>query len=191
MLGVSCAVPVPASAGEALSSPAIDYSIYRDGEVRRVEKRFEAWQLTCDEIKRLGRRFCSLRGVARSPDGTIIAALTVSTDEGGRPAALVRLPFGTVLSSGVMLRRREGSPKRRSPRLALRPTLCDEAGCEVVWPLDAGDIRTLTTNQPVDVAFQMVKAPLVLRPLLADASPVEGTIVTAGFAAALQASFGP
>ena len=187
-LAVFFMAPVAASADSVLTSAPIDYSVYRAGEVRRVEKQFEAWQLTCDEIRRLGRKFCSLRGVARSSDGTIVAALTVSTDESGRPAALFRLPFGTVLPSGVVLRRREMSSKRKSPALALRPTVCDEGGCLVVWSLDADDIRTLTTNQAVQIAFRMTKAPIVLGPLLASASSVEGTIQTTGFAAALQAS---
>lgn len=180
-------VPVVAFADGALTSAPVDYSVYRAGEVQRVEKQFEAWQLTCDEIKRLGRKFCSLRGVARSADGTIVAALTVSTDEGGRPAALVRLPFGTVLPSGLTLRRLETSSKRNQA-LALHPMVCDESGCEFLWSLGADDIRTLTLNHTIQIAFRMTKTPRLLSPLLASAAPVEGTIQAAGFAAALQAS---
>ncbi len=188
MLVLGLMAPVAASADESLTSAPIDYSVYRVGEVSRVERRFEAWQLTCDEIKRLGRKFCSLRGVARADDGTIIAALTVSTDDSGRPAALFRLPFGTVLSSGMNVRRREASAKRRAAVSALRPTLCDDSGCEVLWPIVAEDIRTLTSNEPVRIAFRMTRPPPVLGSLLASIIPIEGAIQTAGFAAALQAS---
>ena len=190
-LAIVLMAPVAASAEGGLTSAPIDYSVYRAGEVSRLEQRFGAWQLTCDEIKRLGRRFCSLRGVARADDGTIIAALTVSTDERGRPAALFRLPFGTVLSSGVNLRRVEARAKRTATVSALRPTVCDGDGCEVFWPIVAEDIRTLTANERVEITFRMTKPPPALAPLLGSMVPVEGTIQTAGFAAALHASMGP
>ena len=180
--------PVAASADGSVTSAPIDYSVYRAGEVNRLDQQFEAWQLTCDEIKRLGRKFCSLRGIARADDGTIIAALTISTDDLGRPAALFRLPFGTVLSSGLNVRRKEASAKRKATVSALRPTVCDDGGCEVLWPIVAEDIRTLTSNEPVRIAFRMTRPPLTFGPLLASMVPIEGAIQTAGFAAALQAS---
>ncbi len=176
-----------AQANDALTSAPIDYSVYRIGEVKRIEQQYSAWQLTCDEIKRLSRKFCSLRGVARAKDGTIIAALIVSTDENGNPAAILRLPFGTLLSSNVMLRT-DPLQKRKPTILALRPTVCDQNGCLVLWPLVPEDIRTLTANKSVIVSFQMTRPPTLLGSLLAGSVPIKGIIQTAGFAAALQAS---
>ncbi len=188
VLAATVLASTAARADDALASAPIDYSIYRPGEVKRVEQQFAAWQLTCDEIKRLSHKFCSLRGVARASDGTIVAALTVSTDDRGRPAAIVRLPFGTALSDGLVLRRADFSARRRPMVMVLQPSLCDRQGCEVVWPLVPEDIRTLTSNEPVAIAFHMATPPPALSPLQAAFVPVQGTIQTAGFAAALQAS---
>lgn len=171
-----------------VATAPIDYSVYRDGAVQRVERRFGAWTLTCDEIKSLSRKFCSLRALARAADGTIIAALAVSTDDGGRPAALVTLPFGTLLTSGMIVMK--AGPKKPAARLDLRPAVCDDQGCQVVWSLARDDIRTLSLGSPLKMNFAMTTG--TGRALIFDPTPprtvVEGSLPTDGFADALQAS---
>ena len=95
------ATPHPANSGVPLASAAIDHTLYREGEVRRLTGTFAAWTLVCDEVTRLKRRFCSLRTLVRDAAGATVAALTISTGDDGRPAALMRIPAGSVSNTIV------------------------------------------------------------------------------------------
>ncbi|MBE7203825.1 MAG: invasion associated locus B family protein, partial [Parafilimonas terrae] len=155
-----------------------------------VEHQFGAWQLTCDEIVRLARKFCSLRGVARAVDGTIVASLAVSTDDRGQPAALVTLPFGMALPNGVTVTRWDGSAKRKPVSAGLQPALCGGTGCQVVWPLRVDDIRAMSAGGKLQIAFRMKPAAVAAKLLTFEIPtvPIEGTVMNDGFSDALQAS---
>ncbi|MBE7159496.1 MAG: hypothetical protein INR62_13870, partial [Rhodospirillales bacterium] len=64
----------------ALARPAVDTSMFRDGEVHRRNEMHGRWSLDCDEIPRLAQRFCSLRSLALDATGRPVARITVSTD---------------------------------------------------------------------------------------------------------------
>lgn len=86
---------------QALARASIDPNLFRDGEVRRRNESFGHWSLDCDEVPRLAQRFCSLRSVARDTRHRPVARVTISTDELGRPAALLDFPPATDLTVPV------------------------------------------------------------------------------------------
>ncbi len=193
MLSLSAAVLPTASswAGGALATAPIDYSLYREGEVQRSERLFAGWLLTCDEIPRLRERFCSLRSVARSADGTVVAAVAISTDEQGRPAALVTLPFGTSLRSGAIVLSERPRSKRDKPRaITLRASQCGGLGCQAFWSVTSDDIGDLRAGNAVQLTFNMTSRPPTLSDvaLSAPLKTVTGTLDAVGFASALEAS---
>lgn len=193
MLCLSAVLAPPtasARADGALTSAPVDYSLYREGEVRRSETRFGGWLLTCDGIRRLGQKFCSMRTVARSADGTVVAAITVSTDGAGRPAAIVTLPFGVSLGGGVRISYPEAARGGgRTSIRTLRPSQCDGLGCQVVWPLDAGAINHLRDGRTIGLAFaRRTAASFADLDLVPGSTTIGGTIDGAGFADALAAS---
>jgi hypothetical protein len=69
--------------------------------VRRRNETFGRWSLDCDEVPRLSQRFCSLRSLAVDGSDTPVARVTISTDEAGRPAALLDFPPSTDLLEPV------------------------------------------------------------------------------------------
>ena len=207
--------PAPAAPATApLTSPAIDHSIYRDGEVRRSTQTFGAWQLVCDEVTRLRHRFCSLRTVIHAAAGGPIAALTVSTGEDGRPAALLRVPddraagatvnillqppqadIADVAKSSMAAAAKPARNKldgQREPITQLRPAACENGACTFIWSLTASQIKALNAGLGLWISY--AAAP----PLTELSSPqltfertprtVSIAIDTSGFAAAVDAS---
>ena len=202
------APPAPAP----LASAAIDRTLYRDGEVRRLTGTFAAWTLVCDEVIRLKKRFCSLKTLAHDPAGTAIAVLTFSTGEDGRPAALMRIPAswtpGTLIeivpqlkaagpeiatkTAGKPAAKKAETPKAKPPIMYLRPVRCDERQCTLVWSLPAAHIEALNYGAGLLVRFQLAPEPTdaAVAKLTGGDGPakVTGTIEAQGFAQAIEAA---
>lgn len=167
---------------QGFSTAAVDRELFRDGEVRRRNERFAAWSLDCDEIPRLGQRYCSLRSMARDATGLAIAEFTLSTDENGKPAALIGLPFGIDLASPVAIEaahsmvlgqpsaglaasartiaksgKRTGAAKGAVAtailRFTVRPAVCDRSGCQIVLALKPADIAALRAGTGLKIRF--------------------------------------
>ncbi|MCE4226449.1 hypothetical protein HCU64_22125 [Methylobacterium sp. C25] len=191
LIGASCAVlaaafPATAQPGAAagrFTTAAVDRELFREGEVKRRNERFAGWSLDCDEVPRLGQRFCSLRALARDSAGTGVADFVLSTDDRGKPAALVGLPLGLDLSRPVTIEAAHplvvGQPSaslvssareiaktgKKAPvaakgavttdilRFVLHPTLCDPTGCHVVLPLKPADIAALRAGAGLRMRF--------------------------------------
>ena len=173
-----------AMAGNVLASAPIDTAMFRDGEVRRTADPYAAWTLVCDAIPRLGQRFCSL-SAAPVALGAASVALTVSTGDDGRPAALLRLPLGLSLPFGVHIKplgSGRGEPERRVP-----VALCSAASCEAVWSLGPGDIAALRTGSGLRISVRTWRFGLPGRHDAGDA-PLTATIDGHGFAEAVAAS---
>ncbi|WP_238232900.1 invasion associated locus B family protein [Methylobacterium thuringiense] len=166
---------------QGLTTAAVDRELFRDGEVKRRNERFANWSLDCDEIPRLGQRYCSLRALARDATGMGVADFTLSTDDRGKPAALIGLPFGVDLASpvtiepalplvlgqpsaGLAASTREivktgkksaarGAVNTDILRFALRPAFCDSNGCHVALALKPADIAALRAGAGVRIRF--------------------------------------
>jgi invasion protein IalB len=186
-LAVLAAV-APASAQQSaapkgFATAAVDRELFREGEVKRRNERFDAWSLDCDEVPRLGQRFCSLRALARDSAGRGIADFVLSTDDRGKPAALVGLPLGLDLSSPVTIEAAHplvlGQPSAslassareiaksgtKAPpaakgavttdilRFVLKPALCDPTGCHAVLSLKPADIAALRAGAGLKMRF--------------------------------------
>lgn len=187
---VLLAAPPPAraqAAGPALTSAPYDLSLFRDGETRRMRARYGGWTAVCDEIIRLHSRYCSLSAAVSDAAGGVVARLDVSTDDAGRPAALLHLPLGTLFDRPVTLRPARAG-RGPAPR-PLRATRCDAADCAAVWELDAADFDALKRDgfaltyrraARLDVPGAWLKA--------SDVETVTGTTPAGGFADAVAAS---
>lgn len=176
-------------AGPALTSAPYDLSLFRDGETRRMRARYGDWTAVCDEIIRLRSRYCSLSAPVSDAAGVVVARLDVSTDDAGRPAALLHLPLGALLDRPVTLGPAHASRGPGPAPRALRATRCDAADCAAVWELDAADFDalkrdgfTLTYRRSarLDVPGAWLKA--------ADVETVTGLITASGFVDAVAAS---
>lgn len=145
----------------ALATPMINPGIYRDGEVQRLKGRFGDWTVTCDEIKSLKQRYCSLRSVALRNDNRGAAVVDLSTGDNGKPAALVHLPLGVSVAYGLDVEVGEASASRPKPTGrngagaspgALRKlgiVSCSDRECLAVWSLNADDVRALTDGTAI------------------------------------------
>ena len=173
--------------GQALTSAPYDLSLFRDGETRRMRARYGRWTVVCDEIIRLRSRYCSLSAPVADAAGDTVARLDVSTDDAGRPAALLHLPHGTLFDRPLTLG--PARPGRASAPRILRGTRCDARDCAAVWALDAADFDALKHDgftlvyrrtSRLDVPGALLRA--------ADLETVAGLVPSDGFGDAVVAS---
>lgn len=139
----------------AFSSAPVDLSLYRPEAVRRWAKQSAGWRIACDEIIPLQRRFCSLSTAAHPSHGALLASLTISTGQDGRPAALLVLPHGVFLPDGVSLKA-EGA--KATPR-RLRMTACDANACQLVYEPARTEIGVLRSGGALRFSFEIWSAP--------------------------------
>ena len=141
---------------DALTSAAIDPTIYRDGEVRRFSSVHGNWRIVCDEVTRLHQRFCSMRSLIAQTDGSVVAELTISTGQDGRPAALLKItdalvrdgtldvvvppdaaPPSTAKTAAAIRKSTPQKGRTPPPRSVTRLTAvtCDRRLCTLIWTL--------------------------------------------------------
>jgi invasion protein IalB len=179
---------------EYLATPAIDRTIYRDGQVRRSGATFGPWSVVCDEVVRLRQRFCSLETLGRDAAGAARVGLTVSTADDGKPAALLRLPFGVLLRDGVEVSVSPGAPPPKGraqpidPPMRLQVVTCDSKACLTAWSLTASQLAALNGAGAIKFRFRALAADRLGMNLAQSAAPVEATISCLGFADAVQAT---
>jgi invasion protein IalB len=178
-----------------LASAPIDVSIFRDGEIKRSVEDYGGWTLSCDEVVRLRHRYCSLSAPLRVLGGAPVGTVVVSTGDDGRPAALLRLPNGLALASGVVVTfvSPDGGAGRHNPvngPLTHAFVSCDAAGCSVLWTLAAREVVALNQGAALQIRFQRVTAlpPFSFRVAAAPSAAIDAKADGAGFAAAVAAS---
>lgn len=155
-----CAAETTAVAQESnYATPAIDYNLFREGEVRRLKGDFKDWTATCDEVPRIKRRFCSLFAQGKNEAGQALLHVTVSTSDDGRPAAMIRLPFGVRLKNSIEVRAvPAGKAKQRpEPETRLSVVNCDPQSCMTLWSLTQGQLVALNTGGEIRIRYSMPK----------------------------------
>lgn len=197
-----------APGGNALTSVAIDPSLFREGAIKRFSGTHEAWSYVCDEVAKMKKRFCSLRTAVKDGTGRVVAALTVSTGEDGRPAALLKMAAASFNEAGVEVTAAAdgaaagkgggtgGTKAKAKPAAAtkLYPAACASEVCQMVWTLPADQIAALSTGAGLQLRFA---APRPGVSSLAGAlkgtlpQPVVVAVPGKGFAAAVDASVKP
>jgi hypothetical protein len=167
LLTVLCLQSQAQPSPDSLTSAAIDRTIYRDGEVTRFASVNGDWRIVCDEVKRLRHRFCSLRSLIIGADGAVVASITVSTGQDGRPAGLINMyevyaRGGLVISvpnaetmpaaqTPMTQAPMKTTPKGKSKTAAsvptaetrLTPVKCAQGACTLVWTLKPEQIAAL------------------------------------------------
>jgi invasion protein IalB len=201
----ACELALAQAGGVATTyvGPAIDRNIFREGEVRRLDARFQNWRVLCDEVPRLRQRFCSLFGEVRDRGGRAVAEIIVTTSEDGRPAAVLRLPYGTALRQGVQIspmqpttqaQAKGKAPGAPSQDVKLVLVDCSGRGCMTLWPLSRSEIGALNAGGNLRVRFSTIQPAANLwsierlEPFFV---PVEAVIAGAGFADGVKASLVP
>ncbi len=183
-----------------LSSPMVDTTMYREGEVKRLSGVFGDWHVVCDEITRLRQRFCSLKtGLVSTEFGTV-GAVDMSTGDDGRPVALLHLPLGVVVPSGVeVLMTSKAAPSNKARRGETRPlqprrvaiAVCDSTQCLAIWNLNAAEMAALQGTDKLHLRYRLIRsftaAPVSLVPTSGQ-TQVEATISPVGFASAIKAT---
>lgn len=204
-------LPLPPSAMQTaaaqtspFASAPVDRRLYRDDAVRRISLRAGGWQADCDEIIPLKRRYCSLSTLLVERPGGIAARLAVSTGDDGRPALMLHLPHGLILSRPAQLSSltvEDKSPKNKSSRShgskintlqrQLKPVSCDRQGCTIIWRPQSGEINTLRSGGSLEIVYWRWRAGARHVPLLADPRHHERAVLKisgAGFDQALRAA---
>ena len=188
---------------EPLTSAAIDPGLFREGAIQRFTGSVGAWGFVCDEVKQLKQRFCSLRSAVKDRDGTVIADLTVSTGEDGRPAALLKMAADRITEDGISIIPRpaagaKGSAAKMKGPVPYKvyPAACDRGVCQLIWSLTGEHIVALNTGAGLTLRYGMrdraVSALAAgMKPGQAATRMVEETIDATGFAEALNASLQP
>ncbi len=179
--------------GNELASPAVDASIYREGEVRRVTQGFGAWSTVCDEIQRLKQRFCSLKALSFDSTQRPLAEIVMSTGDNGKPAALVRVATGAHIGSGIKIRLEPGArqPSKKAetpPERRLSFIGCDATSCRAVWSLSGGEISALNAGFSLRLKVTRIQPFSRLTPVIAAADrliALEGVTSGAGLSEAV------
>ncbi|MDX7950024.1 invasion associated locus B family protein [Lichenihabitans sp. Uapishka_5] len=151
LIALAALPSAPAWAEPALASAPVEIGLFRDGEVQRSTETHGGWTVVCDLVPRLKHRFCSLRA-APVAIGSAKVALTVSTGDDGRPAALLRLPFGLSLPYGVWITAMNAAGRGKARRIPV--ALCSADACEAVWSLDSDEIAALHRGKGLQVSVQ-------------------------------------
>jgi len=215
MVSMTAAVaqtPTPARApsSSTFMSPAIDRSVFREGEVQRVSGDFQSWRVVCDVVARLNQRFCSLFGAGKDQGGRTVVKVVVTTSDDGQPAALLHLPVSVGVRSPVEITTvpapdqsqpktkaktaskaasKKGNKKSGQPQ-RLVVVSCDSKSCTTLWKLSPEQLGTLNTAGALHVHFAMMTVPAAGPGALAKMSsvPVDAVIDGVGFADAVNAS---
>jgi hypothetical protein len=178
---------------DALSSPAINASLYSEGAIRKFEKQFDAWTTRCEEIAQLKYRVCNLLAGAYDAKGERRGTILLATDDAGKPTVLISINPPVRVSMPIAVETAFTTKSRkRLVRVAYKnefsAILCD-AACKYMFPADQRLIFALNDGNVVKILFhgaeRGVKSPL--HPEVRDAA-IELTVQGRGFARALQAS---
>ncbi len=178
-----------------LTTPAIDATLFREGEVKRINLQFGAWSTVCDEIKRLQQRFCSLKAVIRDGQNQPVARITVSTNDKGRPAAIVHVAAGTHIGTGAQIRINPASQKPNKttsiPDYGVSFISCDSQTCSAIWSLTNADINALNKGASIHIKIAKVKPFGPLVPFISSPdrlTMLEGSVEGTGFAQAVNST---
>ncbi len=192
-----------AHAQQSLSSPAIDTSLFREGEVKRVQGQYGHWGVVCDVIPKLNHRFCSLTTQALAKDGRKMADVIFSTGDDGRPATLIHVPYGVFATPGITIELEVPHPtaparkgQKAAPATSVKATAnlpiwrCGAGSCDTVWNLPPEVINKLRSGGNIGIHYQLAAFPngRVSIGTTPQHVTVDGDIFGDGFNDALMAS---
>ena len=195
----------PPAASAPLTSVAIDPALFRDGAIQRFSGTLGAWTYVCDEVKQLKQRFCSLRSAVKDKAAAVMAELTISTGEDGRPAALMRMAEGDIGGEGVdIVVNARPNPAGAKPAAAAKPVepykvypaACERGVCELIWTLTPAHISALNSGAGLIMRYR-ARVPNVsalaggLKPDQPPRQTLDAAIDATGFSAAVEASLKP
>lgn len=176
---------------ETVAGPAMKPSLFAPGALQDRVETYGRWTILCREAAELRQRFCSLRTASSLAQGGVVA-MTVTTTDDGRPAGLLQLPLGSVLSSAV-----EIAPVGVQPVIAKKATIragmvsCDGRGCATVFALSPVHLAALSGGKGLLVRFKALPRTAYVNSTLAPlakARQIEVDIGGEGFADGLKAT---
>jgi len=209
-VGFGCGVAF-AEPGQSSTSVAIDPSLFREGAIKRFSGTHDGWTYVCDEVAKMKKRFCSLRTTAKDVTGKVVAALTVSTGEDGRPAALLRMAAASFNEAGVEVTGLVAEAGGAAPApvksgakpvakagaarvVRVHPASCKAEVCDLIWTLPPDHIAALSGGSGLQLRYT-TPAPGVSSLASALKAGTNATVVVVvpakGFAAAVDASVKP
>ena len=201
---------------DALTSIAIDPALFREGAIKRFSGTYEAWNYVCDEVAKMKKRFCSLRTTVKDGEGKVLAAVTISTGEDGRPAALLRMAATSFDERGIEVWSKDQTASAGLKPIAaetkdktkpsvktstkvpvamkLYPAACEGDVCQMVWTLSPDQIGALSSGAGLGLRYTTPTpgiSSLAAGLTGSRGRPVEVLVGAAGFAAAVEASVKP
>ena len=206
ILFIGIVTAVAQTRSSSLTSVPIDPELFRDGAIKRFIGTRDAWSYVCDEVAKMKKRFCSLRTKLVGADGKVVAALTISTGEDGRPAALLRMGAASFNETGIDVSANAAQPagpgktadknkagiKEKPPAITrLYPAACEAEICQMIWTLPQDHIAALNAGAGLRLRFTAPAAGVsqLASALSANKSKLVDVVIQGrGFAAALEAS---
>ena len=144
------------SAQEIVATPAIDPSIFKDGEVESRDFKFGEWYAKCQQIIKIKRRICNLLSSVSDADGKPAGSVIIATTDAGIPAMMVSIPSEVTQKKAISvdathLGKVDGSVVKVEFSQVVNPMICDTT-CKYMFPLDPKLVFILNAGEGVRIS---------------------------------------
>lgn len=183
------------SAQEIVATPAIDPSIFKDGEVESRDFKFGEWYAKCQQIIKIKRRICNLLSSVSNADGKSAGSVIIATTDAGIPAMMISIPSEISQKKAISvdathLGKVDGSVVKVEFFQVVNPMICDNT-CKYLFPLDPKLVFILNAGEGVRLSTPPKER--VARPTKKKPTPAQGetkimTIPGRGFSETLAQS---
>ena len=176
-----------------VATPAIDASIFKDGEIEDRNFGFGDWHAKCQQIIKIKRRICNLLSTVAT-DGRKIGSVIIATTDTGIPAMMIAIPEENSSKKAIFVTATHlGSVSGKAVKVefsqVVNPMLCDST-CKYIFPLDpklvfilnaGGNVQILPFKEDIVRRNKKIKPPT-------HSEAKSMTIVGLGFAETLNKS---
>lgn len=145
-----------AQAQETVATPAIDPSIFKDGEVENRDFKFGEWYAKCQQIIRIKRRICNLLSSVADAGGKTAGSVIIATTDAGIPAMMISVPTEVTQRKAISvdashLGKVDGSVVKVEFSQVVNPMICDNT-CKYMFPLDPKLVFILNAGEGIRVS---------------------------------------
>ena len=145
-----------ALAQESVATPALDTSIFKDGEVESKSFGSGEWYAKCQQIVKIRRRICNLLSSVSDNSGKLIGSVIIATTDAGIPAMMISIPSEISLKReisvyGSHLSQVDGKVVKVEFAQAVNAMICDST-CKYMFPLDPRVVFILNAGEGLKIS---------------------------------------
>ncbi len=141
---------------ESVATPALDTSIFKDGEIESRAFSDGEWHAKCQQIVKIKKRICNLLSSVLDKDGKIIGSIIIATTDAGIPAMMISIP--SEISSkkeisvvGAHLSKIAGRVVKVEFSQIINAMICNNT-CKYMFPLDPKLVFILNGGESLTVS---------------------------------------